>query len=78
MAIIVHSSRSYCADVCGAAACFNNKKSNGVRFRIYFKKRLKNLSDFSRSSVGTLILLYFTLSMSRAGTSSGGGASDAR
>ena len=43
------------------------------------KERLKNLSDFSRSSVGTLILLYFTLSMSRADYSSGGGsASDAR
>ena len=44
------------------------------------KERLKNLSDFSRSSVGTLILLYFTLSMSRADTSigGGGGASDAR
>ncbi|PWZ12581.1 hypothetical protein Zm00014a_016720 [Zea mays] len=34
-------------------------------------------SKSRRSSVGTLILLYFTLSMSRADTSSGG-ASDAR
>jgi len=34
-------------------------------------------SDLCRSSVGTLILLYFTLSMSRP-DSSGGGASDVR
>jgi hypothetical protein len=34
---------------------------------------------FCRSSVGTLILLYFTLSMSKmGGDSGGGGSSDAR